>query len=80
MANSLIVRCSPGRLAHWGRAGALITLILTFNSLCYSMVLIWEPTGFFYAKERVSENIYWFQSEFYAQVTAGAIIGPQWAV
>lgn len=31
-------------------------------------------------RERVSENIYWFQSEFYAQVTAGAIIGPQWAV
>ena len=31
-------------------------------------------------KERVSENVYWFQSEVYAQVTAGAIIGPQWAV
>ena len=31
-------------------------------------------------RERVSENIYWFQSEFYAQVTAGAVIGPQWAV
>ena len=31
-------------------------------------------------KERVSENVYWFQSDVYAQVTAGAIIGPQWAV
>ena len=31
-------------------------------------------------RERVSENIYWFQSELYAQVTAGAVIGPQWAV
>ncbi len=32
------------------------------------------------AKERVSDNVYWFQSDVYAQVTAGAIIGPQWAV
>lgn len=31
-------------------------------------------------RERVSENVYWFQSEIYAQVTAGAIAGPQWAV
>jgi glyoxylase-like metal-dependent hydrolase (beta-lactamase superfamily II) len=31
-------------------------------------------------RERVSDNVYWFQSEVYAQVTAGAIIGPQWAV
>ncbi|HQF63937.1 MAG TPA: MBL fold metallo-hydrolase [Anaerolineaceae bacterium] len=31
-------------------------------------------------RERISENVYWFQSEIYAQVTAGAIIGPQWAV
>jgi len=31
-------------------------------------------------KERVSENVYWFQSEVYAQVTAGTVIGPQWAV
>ncbi len=31
-------------------------------------------------KERVSDNVYWFQSDVYAQVTAGAIIGPQWAV
>ncbi|GAB4485222.1 MAG: MBL fold metallo-hydrolase [Anaerolineales bacterium] len=31
-------------------------------------------------RERVSENVYWFQSEVYAQVTAGVIIGPQWAV
>ncbi|MEA4811726.1 MAG: MBL fold metallo-hydrolase [Anaerolineaceae bacterium] len=31
-------------------------------------------------RERVSENVYWFQSDLFAQVTAGAIIGPQWAV
>ncbi len=31
-------------------------------------------------RERVSENVYWFQSEVYAQVTAGAVTGPQWAV
>jgi cyclase len=31
-------------------------------------------------RERISENVYWFQSEVYAQVTAGVICGPQWAV
>ena len=31
-------------------------------------------------RERVSENVYWFQSDIYAQVTAGVIAGPQWAV
>jgi len=31
-------------------------------------------------RERVSENVYWFQSEVYAQVTAGVITGTQWAV
>lgn len=31
-------------------------------------------------RERVSENIYWFQSEMYAQVSAGVIAGPDWAV
>ncbi|MHC1771573.1 MAG: MBL fold metallo-hydrolase [Flexilinea sp.] len=31
-------------------------------------------------RERVSENVYWFQSEVYAQVTAGVIVGPQWAI
>ena len=31
-------------------------------------------------RERVSENVYWFQSELYAQVTAGVVVGPQWAV
>lgn len=31
-------------------------------------------------RERVSDNVYWFQSEVYAQVTAGTIVGPQWAV
>jgi cyclase len=31
-------------------------------------------------RERVSENVYWFQSDIYAQVTAGVIQGPDWAV
>lgn len=31
-------------------------------------------------RERVSENVFWFQSEVYAQVTAGVIAGPLWAV
>lgn len=31
-------------------------------------------------RERISENVYWFQSEVYAQVTAGAVTGPQYAV
>ena len=31
-------------------------------------------------RERVSDNVYWFQSEIYAQLTAGVVTGPQWAV
>ena len=31
-------------------------------------------------RERIANNVYWFQSELYAQVTAGAIIGPDWAI
>jgi glyoxylase-like metal-dependent hydrolase (beta-lactamase superfamily II) len=31
-------------------------------------------------RERVSENVYWFQSDMYAQVSAGVIAGPKWAV
>ncbi len=31
-------------------------------------------------RERIADNVYWFQSEIYAQVTAGAIIGSEWAV
>jgi glyoxylase-like metal-dependent hydrolase (beta-lactamase superfamily II) len=31
-------------------------------------------------RERVSENVYWFQSDIYAQVTAGVVAGPKWAV
>jgi len=36
--------------------------------------------GSYMHRERVSENVFWFQSELYAQVTAGVIAGPQWAV
>jgi cyclase len=31
-------------------------------------------------RERISENVFWFQSEVYAQVTAGVVAGSQWAV
>jgi glyoxylase-like metal-dependent hydrolase (beta-lactamase superfamily II) len=31
-------------------------------------------------RERVADNVFSFQSEVYAQVTAGAVIGPNWAV
>ncbi len=31
-------------------------------------------------RERIAENVYAFQSEIYAQVNAGAVIGPHWAV
>lgn len=31
-------------------------------------------------RERVADNVFSFQSDIYAQVTAGAIIGPNWAV
>src|SRR3972149_5579854 len=31
-------------------------------------------------RERVAENVYVFTSEAYAQVNAGAVIGPEWTV
>jgi glyoxylase-like metal-dependent hydrolase (beta-lactamase superfamily II) len=31
-------------------------------------------------RERISDNVYWFQSEVYAQVSAGAVIGTDWAI
>ena len=31
-------------------------------------------------RERVADNVFSFQSDLYAQVTAGAVIGPNWAV
>jgi len=31
-------------------------------------------------RERIADNVYAFQSEIYAQVNAGAVIGPNWAV
>jgi cyclase len=36
--------------------------------------------GFMIQRERVSDNVFSFQSDVYAQVTAGAVIGPNWAV
>lgn len=31
-------------------------------------------------RERIADNVYWFQSEMYAQVTAGVVVGHDWAV
>ena len=31
-------------------------------------------------RERIADNVFSFQSDLYAQVTAGAVIGPNWAV
>ena len=31
-------------------------------------------------RERIADNVFSFQSEVYAQVTSGAIVGPNWAV
>jgi len=31
-------------------------------------------------KERIADNVFSFQSEVYAQVNAGAVVGPNWAV
>ncbi len=31
-------------------------------------------------RERIAENVFVFQSDIYAQVTAGVIVGPEWAV
>ncbi len=33
-----------------------------------------------FQRERIAENVYSFQSDVYAQVNAGAVIGPNWAV
>lgn len=35
---------------------------------------------FMIQRERIADNVYSFQSDIYAQVTAGAVIGPNWAV
>ncbi|MGD8603146.1 MAG: MBL fold metallo-hydrolase, partial [Anaerolineales bacterium] len=31
-------------------------------------------------QERVAENVYLFTSDLYAQVNAGAVVGPDWSV
>jgi glyoxylase-like metal-dependent hydrolase (beta-lactamase superfamily II) len=51
---------------------------LIFGVICVNNRKKYE--GFSMHRERVSENVFWFQSEIYAQVTAGVIAGPQWAV
>ena len=34
----------------------------------------------FMIRERVSENVYVFTSEIYAQVNSGAVVGPEYTV
>jgi cyclase len=36
--------------------------------------------GYMMQRERVADNVYFFQSDLYAQVTAGTVVGPSWAV
>ena len=31
-------------------------------------------------RERIADNVYAFQSDLYVQVTAGVVVGPEWAV
>lgn len=52
--------------------------ILGYCTGNYYFIILTRKVGM--QRERVSENVYWFQSEVYAQVTAGVITGPQWAV
>ncbi len=51
--------------------------------MCYmkpSAALLWLRKGQLVLRERVSDDIYVFTSELYAQVTAGAVISPEGAV
>lgn len=58
-----------------------IIIILTFIPICVILITyILRVREGAMQRERVSENVYWFQSEIYAQVTAGVVVGPQWAV
>ena len=31
-------------------------------------------------RERIADNVFAFQSDLYVQVTAGVVVGPEWAV
>jgi cyclase len=66
------------------------------TNLCYSSLIFNDNVVFFFShraalsifliegitvqRERVADNIYSFQSAIYAQVTAGAVVGPDWAI
>ena len=53
------------------------TLLDWHISLCYSSrVHFWRRVQ----HERIAENVYFFQSDLYAQVTAGVVTGPEMAV
>lgn len=49
-------------------------------ALCYPSRVYLILEGNMIQRERVADNVYSFQSDVYAQVTAGAVIGPNWAV
>ena len=51
-----------------------------FSALFWAALSIYFIEGIIVQRERVSDNIYSFQSAIYAQVTAGAVVGPDWAI
>jgi cyclase len=53
---------------------------LTISDICVNLRCYFRGKDETMQRERVSENVFWFQSDIYAQVTAGVIAGPQWAV
>jgi cyclase len=54
-------------------------IFLTFDPvLCYPSPTF-EVRTIMVKRERIADDVYSFQSEHYAQVTAGAVIGPDWA-
>jgi cyclase len=53
---------------------------LTFNFVCAIVNRkILRKGANTMLRERIADNVYWFQSEVYAQVTAGVVIGSNWA-
>jgi cyclase len=58
----------------------LCKLFLTgYQAACYLRLSI-GSAGAIMVRERVAEDVYVFTSELYAQVNAGAIVGPEWSV
>ena len=71
------------RIEWIGQSNSSGRLIFLDFKVCFvlsstSILVIAE--GSMIQRERVADNVFFFQSDIYAQVTAGAIIGPNWAV